>query len=215
MSTKTTDTNTLSYNPGALKQYNGLQPQISSTLSNFMQNPLTSSFFNQRVGMGNKQISQQAGAGMQGLLSNFRSSGMGGATTNPFLQSMISRQGRATAGAMSSNFLGQLTNANNLQLTATGMSQAYQPLLQGSTSTQTQSGLGTWLPQLLGAEGSAAMGFATGGASSMAKLPTSSTPAGSMLSTGGGGLISPGLLNGGSGFNFNMLPQMPQYGNQG
>lgn len=158
--------------------YGGLQGGIGSTLQNFMQNPLTSSFFNQRVGMGAKQISQQAAAGTQALLSNFRQSGMSGGTTNPFLQSMIARQGRATSGLQANNFLSQLFNANQLQLGATGMAQAYNPLMTGGSSTQTKSGLGTWLPQLAGA----ALGGLTGGLGSSL----------GGLFGGGGGLSSPG-----------------------
>lgn len=218
MSTKTTDTNNLSYNPGALGQYNQLQPQIGSTLSNFMQNPLTSSFFNQRIGMGQNQISKQAASGMQGLLSNFRASGMSGGTTSPFMQSMISRQGRATSGAMSSNFLGQLTNANQMQLGATGMAQGYQPLLQGSTSTQTTGGLGTWLPQLIGAAGSAALGAATGGASGGLSMPGGKFGSAVAPSnfTGLPGMV-PGMLPSIGGLPPNLFsnPSMPMLGNQG
>lgn len=163
MSTKTTDTNNINYDPGAMGVYSGLQPSIGGTLNQFMQNPLTSTFFNQRVGMGANQINAMGATQMQNLLSNFRTSGMGGNTTNPFLQSMIARQGRATSGLLSNNFMNQLFNANQMQLGATGMAQAYNPLMTGSKSTQQQSGLGTWLPQLLGTLGGAAMGGLTGG----------------------------------------------------
>lgn len=164
MSTKTTDTNTIQYDPGSKGVYSSLQSPIGNTLSQFMQNPLTSSFFNQRVGMGQNQISKMGASGMQSLLSNNRN--MGGGGSNPFLQSQIARQGRATSGLMSNNFLNQLMQANQLQLGATGMAQSYNPLMTGSTGTQTKSGLGTWLPQLIGSLGGAAIGAFTGGASS-------------------------------------------------
>jgi len=165
--TNSTESNQLQFNPQSLGTYGSLQGNIGNTLNQFMQNPLTSSFFNQRVGMGNKQISQMQAGNMQSFLQNFKNQGFTGAAPSAFLQSNLANMARGTSALKSNNFMSQLFNANQMQLGATGLAQSYQPLFTGSNSqgqsTQMTSGTGTWLPQLLGSLGGAALGGLTGG----------------------------------------------------
>src|SRR5271157_28019 len=177
MSTKTSTTsqNTLNYDPGSKGIYSGLQSSIGSTLSDFMTNPLQASYFNQAVGMGQKQISQQQSSLMGNVLNNFRTQGYTGAAPTAFAQSQMANIGRQTSGLQANNFLQNLMQARGMQLQATGMAQSYQPLLTGTSgqSTQTTGGLGTWLPQLAGAAIGGLTGGLTGGLGSLTNLTSS------------------------------------------
>lgn len=192
MSTK--QQSSIQYNPQSMGTYSSLQGPLSSVLQQYMKNPLQSSFFNQNVGMGQRQISGQNSTQMRNMLSNARTSGLGAGATSPYMQSMIAMQGRNNAGAQSNNFLQNLNMARQNQMWATGQSAAYSPLMTGQT-TQT-SGLGTWLPQVLGAAGSAALGFATGGAS------TAAQGGGGAFNTANGGIQGSGGYGGNGGVNF-------------
>ena len=128
-------------------------PQMAATLGNYMQNPLQSSFFQQMLGMANASSGQQGQTGMANLQRN--AIGMGGGS-NPYLQSLQAQQGRATSQQMAGNFGGLLQNAVGNQLSATNIARGFSPLQTGQT--QQISGLGSWLPQLLGA----GLGIGTG-----------------------------------------------------
>jgi hypothetical protein len=172
VSTKTTtdSTNTLTYDAASKGVYNSLQPQIGSMLSSWMGDPLKASGFLQNVAMGQKQISTSQAGQTQNMMQNAKMQGFNGAYMPAFMQSSMAKQGRATSAMQSQNFMGNLSQSRMLGLQATGMAQGYNPLMTGSTgqSTTTKSGLGTWLPQVLGAGLSMATGL--GGAGSLASM---------------------------------------------
>lgn len=216
MSTKkTTDqtqsqTSTINYNPAGMGTYNAFQPLIQSNLTEYMKNPLQSSFFAQQAGLGMKAAQAQGSTGMQAMLRNLPAMGGSAGANSPFVQAMIARNARATSGNSSNAFMSALMNAANNRLQATGMAQAYTPLLQGQSSTgtmhgtETTSGLGTWLPQLAGAAiGGVANGLTGGAAGLLSKSLGSAMPfmtggAPSASSSAAGvvpGMFSPGLSN--------------------
>ena len=157
MSTK--KVSTTQFNPAGESAYNSLIPQYSNTMSQFMNDPMKSTFFNQMLGMGQANIGQQNQTSMNQLTRN--AMGMGGGQ-NPYLQSLMAQQGRG-ASAQNANLCGSLlNNASNTRFAAAGNAGAFQPLQTGST--QTTGGLGSWLPQLMGAGLGMAGGFLGGGA---------------------------------------------------
>jgi hypothetical protein len=146
--------------PAGMSAYNQLMPQAAGVYGQYMQDPFKSSFFQQMMGMGNAQIGQQGQTQTSNLLRNAQSMG-GGA--NPYLQSLMAQQGRATSGQQAGFMQNMLGNANQSRMWAAGNAAGFRPLQTGQT--QQTSGLGTWLPQLIGAGLGVAAGAATGGKS--------------------------------------------------
>jgi hypothetical protein len=205
MPTKKTTTNT--YNPQSLSQYGQLGGAGTSTLLDFMQNPLSSMFFNLQNQMAQKGIGQQQQSQVSTLMNNSKQFGSGG--SNPYLQSILAQAQRSGSG-QSANALNQLLiNAGNLRFSAAGQGLGYQPLQTGGT--QQTTGLGTWLPQLAGG----ALGMLSGGlggsnplSTAMGSLPTGGTGTNTNPFAGAGGGLSPmtppGLLPPQTGGNNSM-----------
>lgn len=150
MSTKNTTTSAGTFNQGSMNTYNALQPGVQSNLQQFMTNPLQSSFFNTQLQMADKQNQAAFGANNSALLQNQAAGGSVG-NVNAYTQSNLLRNQRALSSANSNSFNNLLLGANQLRLGATQQAQSYRPLQTGGTQTQTQGGLGSWLPQLAGA----------------------------------------------------------------
>ena len=159
----TTDTKQQTqFNPASMASFNALQPGIQGVLQQYMQDPLTSSFFNQRQGMAQRYIAALLGRNMRNIYSN---AGQFAGGMNPgFQNSQLLRAGRQGSSMQANAFMQNLFGSEQNRLQATGLAQGYNPLVTGqnSQSTQTVSGLGTWLPQVLGAGLSFAMPFIPG-----------------------------------------------------
>jgi hypothetical protein len=79
---------------------------------------------------------------------------------------MMQNQSRANSGMRANlGFLNPMQNAFTAQQNAMQLGSQYRPLQTGGTQTQTQGGLGSWLPQLAGAAIGAAGTAMTGGMS--------------------------------------------------
>ena len=156
-------------------QYNALQPQIGSLISNYINNPMAtvSPYFNlaTQSAVRNANVGNQAR--MSNLTNNMAALGSPNAGLSAFNMSQINNASRAnsanTANAFLQGQLGKAQAAIGVQQTGLQAGMGYKPLQTGSTQTQTQSGLGTWLPQVLSGALGAATGFATGGMSSLFK----------------------------------------------
>lgn len=159
--TKTDQTDKYQFNQAGMDAYNKMTPQMAQVIQMYMSNPLTASYFQNQLGMANKQIGQQGQSDIFTLLHNARSAGQGG--NNPYLQGQLAKQGRAGSANRANAFTQLLLGAEGNRRWAAGGAGGYQPLQTGATmnSTQTQktSGLGTWLPQVAGI----GLGLATGG----------------------------------------------------
>jgi hypothetical protein len=193
------------FQPQGMQAYSNLTPQMASVLQQYMQDPLKASYFNSQVGMANKSIGQQGQSQMQTLLNNARQFGGGAGGNNPYLASQMAMQGRAQSGQKAGAFNSLLMGAQQNRQWATGAAAGYQPLSTGQT--QTETGLGSWLPQvaggILGALGSGLFG---GG---------SSIPGNGMANSlsGGAQLLQSPFLNGAFGppqITNGLLPQIQQ-----
>ena len=163
MSTTNKQTQTNAYDPTSMGVFQGMQGGLGSAISGYMNNPFSNPFFQQQQQMGNQQANLQGQTGMSNIVRSMGMSGMGG-SNNPAAMEMMQNQARANSGMRAQlGFQNPMQNAFTAQQGAMGMAGQYRPLQTGGTQTQTQSGLGTWLPQLLGA----GLGMATGGLSKM------------------------------------------------
>ena len=192
LSTQNKQTSTNQYDPQSMGVFGGLNKTFGSAIQDEIQNPYSSMFFNQQLGMGNQAMQTQAASGNQAMLQ--RAQALGISPSSPLFASMMSQQQRGNQSNQSNMFNNLLLQAGQLRQGAIGQAGAYRPLQTGQSQVQTQSGLGTWLPQLAGAALGVGMGAATGGMSKM----------------GGGGPFggsAPGLY--GSGGGFSELPMSP------
>lgn len=193
MSTKTVTTQANQYNPQAMNAYTGLQPNIASNWQNDMQlDPRKSSTFNlalQNAFNGNqRQVQNQMG----NMFSNMRTGGFNG-NMNAYTQSQLGRIGRFGAGLNAQSTNQNFLNYDMMRRQATAQAAGYRPLQTGATNTQQTSGLGTWLPQVIGAGASIAAGAMTGGMSGA--LGGLSGSGGSMMGKGAGAPTTFGDFN--------------------
>lgn len=205
MSTKNTTTSQNQYDPQAMNTYQGLQGGLGSAIGGYMNNPFSNPFMQTQMQMGNQQANLYGGTAMSNISRNMTASGMGG-SNNPAALEMMNNQMRATSGMRANlGFLNPMQNAFTAQQNAMGLASQYRPLQTGGTQTQTQSGLGTWLPQLAGAAiGAVGMGMTggmsgAGGGGSMFSKMGQAMPAASGMAFGGSG-----------GYN---MPSNPGYDN--
>lgn len=188
---KTTDT-TNKYDPASMNIFHQLGSAGSNTLQDYMKDPLKASYFQNQVGIMNR-FSQQSGLRNINALLGQRGM-MGGGATPGWLSSNIGRIGRQTGASQSQNVLQALMNAESRRYSAAGNALSYRPLQTGQHSEEQTSGLGTWLPQVIGMGASAALAFGTGGASMAAKgLST-----GAKLGIAGGSAAANTFFNRGS-----------------
>jgi hypothetical protein len=172
---KTTDT-TNKYDPQSMSNFHLLNASGTSVMQDYMKDPLKASYFQNQVGMMNR-FSQQVGArGLNALLGR----GMlgGGGAMPGWMNSNIARIGRSTGAMQSQNVLTALMNAEQRRSQAAGQALNNRPLQTGATQTEQTSGLGTWLPQVIGMGAQAALAFGTGGASMGASMAAKAGSAG-------------------------------------
>ena len=185
---------TVQFNKAGESAYNTLIPQASGVMGQFMQDPMKSIFFNNQLAMGNKQIDRGNQSQIATLLNNMR--GMGGGGMNPFMLSMLAQGNRTASGNKADLLRALLGQATQARMGAAQQGMGFQPLQTGQT--QKTSGLGTWLPQVIGAGLGAATSFATGGASGLLGMGFGGNP------TSPGDLGTPGF---GGGVNYRMPQQ--------
>jgi hypothetical protein len=180
MSQKTTTDSANQYNANGMSNYNSFQGTLGSSLQNYAQNPLASSFFNQQLGMAQNNASQVGQRNMSNATSNLRTGGGLLGNSGSFMQSQINKTGLQNSANQSSAFNSTLGSALQNRQWALSSMQSYNPLQTGMNTTQTQS---PNYMAMAGALGGAALNFAAPGL-------------GSML---GGGSFGGGYSAGGSG----------------
>lgn len=166
MSTKKTSTSTTAFNQPSLNAFNAMQPQVQALLQQYMSNPLAAvnPIYNLSGQLAQRNAARLGQSAMSNLSNNMAASGFGGVNMPAFMQSQIAAQNRATSGLQANAFLqNQLAKnqaALGVQQFGLGGAQSYRPLVTGGTNVESQSGLGSWLPQVLGAGlGIAGMAF--------------------------------------------------------
>lgn len=191
------------FDPASMARYQAAQGQALGGLQAFAGSPFANPYFQAGLGMQRGTIGQQGQSAMQALLQNAQTSGFG--ATSPFLQNLMAQQGRTQSSQQAQGFNQLLQSMLPLQMQALGALQGgFSPFQTGGTQqqqytgtqrgtttgqqTQQMSGLGSWLPQLIGGGlGALTSGLAGG-------IPTS---------RGGGGLglgSFPSPTTGGAGF---------------
>lgn len=152
MSTKNVTTSQQSgvFAPAGMANYNQFQGAGGNALMQYMSDPMQSTFFNQRVAMGNQNLFNLFNRNNQNIMN--RASLFGGNQMPGFLQNQLTQSGYQLSGAQAQNFNQNLFYADQARQNAMYQGLNYRPLQTGSTGTQTQqtSGLGTWLPQVAG-----------------------------------------------------------------
>lgn len=143
-----------------MQAYQGLQGPLAQMLTGYMQNPFGNPFFQTQQQMGTRQAQNLGQTATSGLLKNMTSSGMFGGASSPAGLEMLQNQARANTGLQANlGFLQPVQNALGMQQFAGGLANSYRPLQTGQQTTQSTSGLGTWLPQVAGMGLSALMGM--------------------------------------------------------
>jgi hypothetical protein len=191
MSTQRTTTSTNAYNPAAMGVYNQGVGTFGNVMNSFANDPYSNTFFNQQAGMMRQQNATQQASGMQALMQNQSQNGL-----NPNSPAFLQQQQQMQRQGMAQNAQGYnnlLLNAANTRFQAANALGNFHPLQTGGTQVQSQSGLGTWLPQVAGMALGAGMSAATGGMSNM-------------FGGGGGGGSSPSFQGGDPN-----APYMPGY----
>jgi len=173
--TDSKQSNTLNYDPTSLGNYQSLTGAGSNQLLQMMQNPFGNPLYQLGLGQSQKGAAQGGANNMSALQQMMRTSGIGGTAGQGFQSAQLAKLGRANQGMMAGANTSNVMNALQRQLQATGMGMSFSPLLKGtsgtSQSTQTTSGLGTWLPQLI----SAGLGAAAGPMGALMKPSANST----------------------------------------
>jgi len=151
MSNKTTTNTANQYSPAGLSNYNSFQGTLASGLNQYASNPLASSFFNQQLGMAQKNASAIGQRNISNVTSNLRTGGGLLGNSGSFMQSQINRAGLQNSANQSNAFNSTLNSALANRQWALSSMQNYQPLQTGQNSTQTQQqGLGSILGQVAG-----------------------------------------------------------------
>lgn len=215
----TSTSSNLNYDPSSLATYQNLTGGGGKVLSDYINNPFGNAFYGLGQGQSQKGAAAAGNNSQQAMQSQIKTGGLNGRAGAGFNAAQSARIGRSNLGIMSQANQGNVMQALQRQLTATGMGMSFNPLLKGETgssnTTQTTSGLGTWLPQLLGAAAGAAGGFATGGASKLfGGNPVGSTA--SAFSMPSSSFGSMGNIMAGAGGSMPNLAQNPwMFGGQG
>lgn len=163
--TSTTGSNVsnLQFNPIAQGVYNQLTSGAGNVLGGYINSPFSNAFYSMGAGQSQKGAQQAGANNMAALMQNMLTSGMGGQAGAGFKQAQLAQAGRAGSAMSSQANIQNVLSALQRQMSAAGTGLSYSPQLTGQTGSfqqqQTTGGLGTWLPQVMGA----ALGGLTGG----------------------------------------------------
>ena len=202
MGTKQTTTTTNQYNPAGMQTYNALQGPAAGVFNSNINNPYDNAFFNSQKAAGSS-----AATGFS--RPNTQANAALGINNPTFNASQTTTQGRATLanqGRMTNNLI--LGAASNRE-TSLQSAMNYRPLQTGGTEVKQTSGLGTWLPQVIGmgigaVTGGLGLGGQQGGFGAAAMGAGKASPFGGFLPRGGG--QQGGGQQGGSGSYWSTAP---------
>lgn len=194
--TDSSNQSTMQFNPLAQSTYNDLIGAGGKQLLGDIKNPFGNPLYQLGLGQSMKGASQGA-ANNQGVLQSImKTSGMGGTAGQGFQAGQQTQMGRANQSMFSQANLGNIMSAMQRQMAATGMGMSFSPQMTGqsgtSSSTQTTSGLGTWLPQLLSSAAGMGMGALTGGMSKAMNPDSSGGGGGSFMGSTAAGTFPNG-----------------------
>ena len=143
----TTTTTTANYNQQGMNAYNSMMPGYASTVNSYMNNPFGNPFMQQQQQMGTSQANNLGAAGMANTTRNLNMSGIS-QNSPAALQMMQQQQMQNSSQRANLGFLQPMQNALGMQQSAMQQAGSFKPLQTGQT--QSQGGVGSWLPQILG-----------------------------------------------------------------
>ena len=130
--------------------YHQIMPQMQGLLSHYMnQNPMQNPLFGAQMAQGTRQAAMQGLSPISNIMQSVGSGGWGG-SVQPFQQGLLQSASLPGLLGRQGAFQNAYGNAANSQLQAAGMGATFNPFQTGGTNTQSQGGLGSWLPQLIG-----------------------------------------------------------------
>jgi len=148
----------LQFNPLAMQQYETLQPLLGSTLQEYLTKD--SPYYNLMLQQNLNAARLLGGRGVSNVMQNAMAGGWSGQALPPFVLSQLARAGRGTAGLQANAFMQTRLAQDAMRRAALGMAMMYRPLTTGEITKgwskeqmeemKKTSGLGTWLPQLMG-----------------------------------------------------------------
>jgi hypothetical protein len=148
MSQKQTTTSENIYDSGSLGNYQSLQGPSAGLLSSLISNPYHNALFNQMSARGSRQIAGQNQARTQATMQSNRALGIG--SDPALLSSQTASNERAGLSAAAQQRSNLILGATQMRQSALQSALNYRPLQTGGKSVQQTSGLGTWLPQVIG-----------------------------------------------------------------
>lgn len=148
MSTQNTTTTSSSFDPFSMGVFQGFQPMIGSTMAGYVNNPYSNAGFNQQLARNQQQLGYSQQAQQQAMMQ--RAQAMGINPSSPLYFQQLNQMQRGFQGQSADAINNLILQANQLRYGATQSMMGYRPLQTGQTQTKTQSGLGSWLPQLAG-----------------------------------------------------------------
>jgi len=158
MSTQQKATSTNNYDPRAMGMYRSFVPMWNQALQQNINDPWGMMGGNQMLASQNSYNAAQFGTANRNMINSFTSRGID--STSPLFNQMLNRSANQNNASTMGGYNSLLQNATNFRNNAYYQQMAYSPLLTGGTQVQSQSGLGTWLPQVLQAGLQAGTAFA-------------------------------------------------------
>jgi hypothetical protein len=159
---------TLQFNPASQSIYNMLTGGASQQLQGYINSPFSNPQYNLGAAQSQKGAQQAGQNNMAALQQSMLTNGLTGQAGAGFKAAQTAQTGRANQAMGSQANVQNILAALQRQQSAIGTGLSFSPQLTGQTGnfnqSSQQSGLGTWLPQVLGAGLGAAMGGLTGGA---------------------------------------------------
>lgn len=169
MGTKKTTTTTNQYDPSSMSFFKSLQPQLQAGYANDLQvDPTKSTGFNLGLQNAYAAARQQGLRNINALAANRLFAN--GNNMSGVQQSLLATQNRSTAGQMANAYISNYLNYDTMRRQEQMQASGIKPLQTGQTQVQQTSGLGTWLPQVIGAGAQIGLAAATGGGSAAMRV---------------------------------------------
>jgi hypothetical protein len=137
------------FNAQSMGTFNSLTPSFGNAVQQDITNPYNSMMFQQQFGMQRQQMAAGQMGQQQALMQ--RAQSMGISPNSPQYFAQLNNLQRNDMGQQAQGYNNLLLQAGQRRQQDLGMAGSYRPLQTGGTGTQTQSGTGSWLPQIAAA----------------------------------------------------------------
>jgi hypothetical protein len=161
MSTVNKTQNSNNYNTASMNAFNQLDQMFGMNVNAGINDPYSNPFFMQQQQMNQQQQAASGAAGQQALQQ--RAQAMGIDQNSPMYKAQMQAMQRSQLARMAQSKNNLFLQAQNQRQQDMGWAGQFAPLQTGGAGTQSQGGLGSWLPQLAAAAISGAGKMASGG----------------------------------------------------